>query len=368
MDISGKSGVAGTGASLLFAMPAHEAVSNGYAATLAATPLRRGVNLGGTMTDTLTAPVADAIAEAVKVKENAHNALPTANNAAILADYVKRYTVALNVSDGAMDVLRMHRRRAAYIAREYETDGTTYITRLAQFGVLKTNGEPLTSTNSASRDANAFAVIATIRPSLWDADTLVNAYDKSAFGLWSAVDKVARKGAAAKGKDGAPSILDKIAAASIAAVTGHGATVQEGGTLHYSDAFSDDAWPALRQEFLARLDRAEAAQGARSALRESRKAEDDAAKAEAESLMEQATGEGAAIVRTAEDVSTSQGSQEDSQGVEPGSGEREPLSFEAIAHALEADLSTLTGGGSAPLDKAARDALYAIVRKFTLSK
>lgn len=360
--------MAGAGVSLPFAMPAPEAVSNGYAATPAATPLRRGVNLGGTMTDTLTAPVAEAIAEAVKVKENAHNALPTADAAAILADYVKRYTVALNVSDGAMDVLRMHRRRAAYIAREYETDGTTYITRLAQFGVLKTNGEPLTSTNSASRDANAFAVLATIRPSLWDADTLVNAYDKSAFGLWSAVDKVARKGAAAKGKDGAASILDKIAAASIAAVTGHGATVQEGGTLHYSDAFSDDAWPALRQEFLARLNRAEAAQGARSALRESRKAEDDAAKAEAESLMEQATGEGAAIVRTAEDVSTSQGSQTDSQGVEPGSGEREPLSFEAIAHALEADLSTLTGGGSAPLDKAARDALYAIVRKFTLSK
>ena len=328
------------------------------------------------MTETLTAPVADALADAAEVlaelrgidREQAiADTLAVVDPAAVLADYQARYRVALRAHDVAVNVLRLHRRRGAYIARENETPGTTYLTRLADFGVTKQDGSPLTTDKAQHREANVFAVLATIRPTLWDVDTLTDGYDAQAFALWARVDEAARAGAAAPQGD-KPSILANVARASLRAVSGKDGSAQDGGTLQYADPFADEAWPALAQEFAHRVERLIAAQSKVKDARKSNASTVDDAKRESAAEIEAVTGESAAQSHHRDDVSTSEGTTGDAHNVEAGSGEREPLSLDAVLIALEADLSTLTGGGSVLLPREDRERFYAVVRKFTASK
>lgn len=318
------------------------------------------------MTETLTAPIADAFTEAL---ENGATASQTADPAAVLADYTSRYAVALAASERTINDLRLHRRRGASLTRTHAPEGTTYAERLAAFGITKADGSPITGdANAQIREANVFDVLATIRPSLWDVDTLADADDRQAFGLWADVDKAARAGFA-KGKDGEPSPLVRAARTSLLVVMGKATPVSEGGTAQYSDPFSFEAWGWVLGEFKARLalivDSAQAVRDARAANKDQVQ---DAAR-EAKAALNVATGEGAASVRTMEDVSSSQATSQASRGADvPAPVEPEVLSLDVILSSLRTSLSLLTDGGKHPLPKSARESFYSVVREFTEAK
>lgn len=370
MVISGKSGEAVRGFPLSTVAPALAQVAYPMdrSGTRPALSPTGEVNTGGnTMTETLTAPVADAFADALHAGSPEVGRQATAEE--VLGDYRGRYLVALAASERTVNDLRLHRRRGASLTRTHAPEGTTYAERLATFGITKQDGTPITGEATAQiREANVFDVIATIRPSLWNVDTLAWAYDRDAFGLWADVDKAARAGFA-KGKDGEPSALIRAARTSLLVVMGKATPVQPGGSAQYEDPFSDAAWPWVEAEFSARLalivDSAQAVKDARAANKD----QVDDAQREAKSALDVATGEGAASVRTSEDVSTSEGSEQASRGAdsEPGP-EPEVLSLEVILSSLRTSLSLLTDGGKHPLPKSARESFYSVVREFTESK
>lgn len=319
------------------------------------------------MTETLTAPVADAFEDALKA--GSPDVEREATPEEVLGDYRKRYLIALAASERTVNDLRLHRRRGASLTRTHAPEGTTYAERLATFGITKQDGTPITGdANAQIREANVFDVIATIRPSLWNVDTLADSDDREAFSLWADVDKAARAGFA-KGKDGEPSPLIRAARASLLVVMGKATAVQPGGSAQYSDPFGDAAWTWVYGEFHARLalilDSAQAVKDARAANKD----QVDDAQREAKSALDVATGEGAASVRTTEDVSTSEGSTADSKSAdsEPAP-EPEVLSLDVILSSLRTSLSLLTDGGKHPLPKSARESFYSVVREYTESK
>lgn len=319
------------------------------------------------MTETLTAPVADAFTEALHAASPEVERQATAEE--VLSDYQARYAVALAASERTVNDLRLHRRRGASLTRTHAPEGTTYAARLATFGITKQDGSPITGdANAQIREANVFDVIATIRPTLWNVDTLADSDDREAFALWADVDKAARAGFA-KGKDGEPSILIRAARTSLLVVMGRATAVLEGGTAQYADPFSGEAWAWVLAEFSARLALVNTKSQAVKDARAANKDVVDDAQREVKAALEVAAGEGAASVRTAEDVSTSEGSAQDSKGadVEAPSGP-EVLSLEVILSSLRTSLSLLTDGGKHPLPKSARESFYSVVREFTESK
>jgi hypothetical protein len=324
------------------------------------------------MTDTLTAPVADALIDAV----NASNgAAPTEGAAgAILADYATRYRIALADHEMSAQILRLHRRRGAYYAARFTaTDapsneritGLSFAEALERFGVTKRDGTRLDNTTAQYRDANVFEILATLRPHLHEMDTLTG-LSVDVFDLWAGVDAVARK------KGATPALL-AAARESVRVVAGKVPSILPGTTKVYADPFSGDAFDALMTEWGARFALVRDAVESDAERRKAQAAASKVADAERVAALALAAGEGSVSQHVREDASTSEGTRQDSTGADQPNGDEgedvpSVLTAEGFAAELLALAARYVGSDAVPsataVDKAVREmrALFAGAR------
>jgi hypothetical protein len=332
----------------------------------------RVTDTGGTMTETLTAPIADALADALNA---ANGAIATEGaSGAILADLAKRYRIALADHEMSQQVLRLHRRRGAYYAARFtDTDaptveritGLTFAEALERFGVTKKDGSRLDNTTAQYRDGNVFQILATLRPSLHNVDTL-SGRDVDVFEMWAATDAVARK------KGATPALL-AAARETVRVVAGKVPSIRPEPSKVYADPFSGEAFDALMTEWGARFSLVRDAVNSDAERRKVDAERRKVADAEKGAALALAAGEGSVSQHVREDASTSEGTRADSTGADRPNGDDgedvpDVLSADGFAAELLALAARYVAANAVPsasaVDKAVREmrALFAGAR------